>query len=151
VVGEQKARRLLAYVVSLHFLLPGMMSLLSIVAPDVPLLWRATFTTAGLLGVVGALLVLGTLREEHDSPRLARLVQIVVLPVYAAITILALFPELPSALGLGLKAIQVEAIITVVLLLFGVQCAWVLMLEPRAPGISHGEAAIAADLADRGV
>ena len=149
--AHQRARRLLAYVVSLHFLVPGMMSLLSIVAPDQPLLWRATFAIAGILGLVGVVLVLRTLREEHDTPGLVRIIQVGVLPVYALITVLALFPDLPATLGLSLKAIQVEAIITTLLLFFGVQSAWVLMLEPRAPGISHGEANAAADLADGGV
>jgi len=144
----QRARRLLAYVVSLHFLVPGMMSLLSIVAPDQPLLWRATFAIAGLLGLVGVVLVLRTLREEHDTPGLVRLIQVLVLPVYVAITVLALFPELPATLGIGLKATQVEAIITTVLLFFGVQSAWVLMLEPRAPGVAGPAAPTAADIPD---
>jgi hypothetical protein len=38
----------MAYVVSLHFALPGGMSLLSLVAPDVPIIWRATFAVAGV-------------------------------------------------------------------------------------------------------
>jgi hypothetical protein len=129
---QQRARRLLAYVVSLHFLIPGMMSLLSIVAPDQPLLWRTAFATAGLLGVIGVILGLRAVREEYDTPHLVRVIQFGVLPIYVLITILALVPELPSMLGLQLRAIQVEAIITTLLLLFGVQSAWVLMLEPRA-------------------
>jgi hypothetical protein len=147
---QQRPRRLMAYVVSMHFLLPGMMSLLSIIAPDEPLLWRTTFALAGLLGVVGVLLVLRTLREEHDTPSLVRLIQVLVLPVYGLITVLALFPELPATLGLGLRAIQVEAIITTVLLFFGVQSAWVLMLEPRAPGLGDGDATAPAEQRDSG-
>ena len=143
---------MLAYVVSLHFLLPGMMSLLSIVAPDEPVLWRATFTIAGVLGVVGVTLILRTLREEHDTPTLVRLIQLIVLPVYIAITVLAVFPTLPATLGLKLTGIQVEAVITTILLLFGVQSAWVLMIEPRAPGSAPAPgSADAAELMDSGI
>jgi hypothetical protein len=45
-------RRRMAYVVSLHFVLPGVMSVLAIVAPDLNILWRLTFLTAGILGIV---------------------------------------------------------------------------------------------------
>lgn len=34
------ARRRMAYVVSLHFVLPGVMSVLALVAPDIGILWR---------------------------------------------------------------------------------------------------------------
>jgi hypothetical protein len=131
---QLRSRRLLAYVISLHFLLPGMMSLLSIVAPDVPILWRAVFTTAGCLGIAGVLLLLRALREEHDCPAIMRAMQWLVLPIYVAITILALFPTSLEPLGLQLKPIQVEAIIVSFVLLFGVQSAWILMVEPvRTP------------------
>ena len=53
---QSPARRLLAYTVSLHFLLPGMMSILSIIAPDEPLVWRTVFSLAGALGVAGVIL-----------------------------------------------------------------------------------------------
>ena len=53
----------MAYVVSLHFALPGAMSLLSLVAPDVPALWRITFATAGAAGLIGS-----GLRRRDDAP-----------------------------------------------------------------------------------
>ena len=40
----------MAYVVSLHFTLPGAMSIFAITAPDVGIVWRISFTIAGLLG-----------------------------------------------------------------------------------------------------
>jgi hypothetical protein len=65
-------RRVLAYVVSLHFLLPGAMAVLSLVAPDVGWLWRLSFTVAGLLGLFGVMLVVRVLRAEADCPRIAQ-------------------------------------------------------------------------------
>lgn len=124
------ARRRMAYAVSLHFLLPGAMSVLSLVAPDVAFLWRVTFTTAGILGVLGAIAVLRTLREEYDTPRLATAIEWIAIPIYALVAIVALMPERVRDLGLGLSPIQVEGVILSILILFGGQIAWILMVEP---------------------
>ena len=48
------ARRAIAYYVSLHFLLPGIMSLVSIISIETSALWRIGFAAGGLLGAVGA-------------------------------------------------------------------------------------------------
>ena len=124
------ARRLMAYSVSLHFLLPGTMAVLSLVAPEVTWLWRASFVFAGLIGIIGTGMVVRTLREEHDCPRVARTIEIVAIPIYVVVTVLAAFPELVGQLGLGLTALQVEGLILTVIIFFGVQAAWVLMVEP---------------------
>ena len=129
--SRNRSRRLLAYVVGLHLLIPAMTSVLSLIAPDEPLVWRATFVTAGLVGILGVALVLRAIREDLDAPRLAQAVQWVVLPVYALITLLALDPTIPARLGLGLTALQVEAIVVAILIFFGVEAAWVMMVEPR--------------------
>ncbi len=127
---RDRARRLLSYIVSIHFLLPGTMSLLSIIAPGVALVWQLTFAVAGAFGMAGVLLTLKALRAEHDAPRMVSVMQWVVLPVYGFVTLLALLPGLPAGLGLELSALQVEAIVVTVILVFGVQSAWVLMVEP---------------------
>lgn len=124
------ARRRMAYAVSLHFLLPGAMSVLSLVAPDVAWLWRVTFVSAGLVGVIAAIFVVRTLREEYDCPRLVKTIEWIAIPIYAAVTVVALAPELVTGLGLGLTPLQVEGVILAVLLFFGVQGAWILMVEP---------------------
>ena len=124
------ARRQMSYVVSLHFVLPGVMSVLSLVAPDIGWLWRVTFSTAGILGLIGAVFVVRTLRDDHDCPRLVRVIEWVAIPVYAIISIMAIAPEMVAGLGLGLSALQVEGIMLALLLFFGVQAAWILMIEP---------------------
>lgn len=129
--SRNRSRRLLAYVVGLHLLIPAMTSVLSLIAPDEPFVWRASFVTAGLVGILGVVLVLRAIREDLDAPRLARAVQWVVLPIYGVITLLAVDPTIPARLGLGLTALQVEAIVVAVLIFFGVEAAWVMMVEPR--------------------
>lgn len=124
------ARRRMAYAVSLHFLLPGAMSVLSLVAPDVALMWRVTFGAAGILGIIGAITVLRTLREEYDAPRLVRVIEWIAIPAYAIVTIVAFAPELVGNLGLGLTPLQVEGFTLAVLVFLGVQMAWILMVEP---------------------
>jgi len=134
----EPSRRRMAYAVSLHFLLPGAMSILSLVAPDLGLLWRVTFATAGVLGAISAIYVVRTLREEHDSPRIARVIELIAVPIYALVAVIALFPELINGLGIGLTALQAEAIILSILVFFGVQAAWILMVEPlRADAAAH--------------
>lgn len=124
------ARRRMAYAISLHFALPGAMSILSIIAPDVGLLWRVSFVSASALGLIGAIYVVRTLREDHDCPRLVRAIELVAIPIYGLILAVALVPGLVTGLGLGLTALQVEAIVVSILVFFGVQAAWILMIEP---------------------
>jgi uncharacterized membrane protein len=136
---QLEARRLLAYAVSLHFLLPGMMSLLSLVAPDEPLIWRGVFALAGLAGIAGVVLFRRAVVEDLGTPRLVVVVEWVVLPIYIVITILALAPTIPASLGMTLKPIQVEAILVSLLIFFGAQAAWILMVEPTRTGGSDGD------------
>lgn len=130
---RSRSRRLLAYTVALHFLLPAMMSVLSMVAPEQPIVWRVVFAVSGALGVVGVVLYRRALIEEYDAPRLASVVGWVVLPIYVAIVVLALVPTLPADLGLALSVLQVEAILVSLVLFLGVQAAWILIVEPPRP------------------
>jgi hypothetical protein len=114
----------MAYVVSLHFALPGAMSLLSMVAPDVPLLWRITFATAGIAGLIGSGLVAATMRRRASDVGLAVLLQWVAMPIYGIVALVAISPTIVGGLGLGLTPLQVEAISLVVLVLLGTQSAW---------------------------
>jgi hypothetical protein len=129
------ARRRMAYVVSLHFVLPGVMSALALVAPELSILWRITFT-AGLLGLLAAAYVARTLTDERDCPRLVRVIEWVAIPIYALIAIVAVFPEGVKAVGLALTPLQVEGIILAIVLFFGVQAAWILMVEPSRESAS---------------
>ena len=124
------ARRRMAYVVSLHFLLPGAMSILALAAPDQAIVWRTSFAVAGAIGVAGVALIAQTLRQDADCPRIVRWLQWVVLPIYLLITAIAIAPGLVQATGLAMTPLQVEAVVLSLLLFFGVQTAWFLLLEP---------------------
>jgi hypothetical protein len=112
----------MAYVVSLHFALPGAMSLLSLVAPDVPILWRVTFATAGGAGLIGTLLMIRTMARRANDAGLVFGLQWIAVPLYALVTVVAISPELVG--GIGLSPLQVEGITLVVLVMLGTQSAW---------------------------
>jgi predicted RND superfamily exporter protein len=59
-----------------------------------------------------------------------RWLQWVVLPIYLLITAVAIAPGIVGATGLTLTPLQVEAVVLSLLLFFGVQTAWFLLLEP---------------------
>lgn len=121
-------RRRMAYVVSLHFMLPGTMSVLSLVAPDIPAVWRIVFALCGIAGIVGGVLVADALRAEYGRSRLAAVVMVVSLPLYIFIVIFAI---VPTASGLvGLQPRQVEAILIAGILLLGLHAAWFLTTQP---------------------
>ncbi len=51
------SHRRMAYDISLYFILPGIMSLVSFLATDAKFLWRAGFTLADILGFVETFLM----------------------------------------------------------------------------------------------
>jgi len=121
----------MAYVVSLHLLLPEAMSVLAFAAPDQTWVWRTSFATAGALGIIGVALITRTLREDSDCPRIVRWLQWVVLPIYIVVTLLAVVPSLVTTLAVGLTALEAEALALALLLFFGVPSAWFLLVEPE--------------------
>jgi len=123
-------RRQMAYIVSLHFLLPGAMSILALAAPDATYIWHISFALAGGVGVIGVALIIRTLREDHDCPRAVRWLQWIVLPIYVLVSLIAVVPDVVAAVGIGLTPLQTEAVILSLLLFFGFQSAWFLLMEP---------------------
>jgi hypothetical protein len=120
----------MAYVVSLHFVLPGAMSLLSLVAPEVPAMWRITFTVAGVLGAVGTVLLIATMRRRTADTGLLTVLQWFAVPIYAAVAVVAAVPGVLD--GFGLAPLQVEATLLVILILLGTQEAWLVTFAREA-------------------
>jgi hypothetical protein len=123
-------RRRMAYVVSLHFMLPGTMSVLSLVAPEVPAVWRIVFTLCGIAGILGVVLIADALRDEYGRARLAAGVMAVSLPLYTFIVLFAIAPQASSLLGLQPR--QVEAMLIAGILLLGLHAAWFLTTQPAS-------------------
>jgi uncharacterized membrane protein len=119
----------MAYVVSLQFLLPGTMSLVSQVAPDVPLIWRTTFALGGAAGVLGIVLLVPLLLRTHLR-RSAVLLLVVGIPIHVAVTLVALAPDLRRTAGIELTNLQIEAIVLCLLVLLGAHTAWTAAMTP---------------------
>jgi hypothetical protein len=85
--------------------------------------------------MIGAVTVLRTVREEYDAPRAARIIEWVAIPIYGLVTVVALVPELLANLGSSLQPLQIEGLILTILIILGVQLAWILMVEPTRESI----------------
>ena len=121
--------RLMAYVVTLHFMVPGLSSLLSLVAPDVTAVWRVVFTLLGLSGLLGAVLVARQLtRTAERWPVIALTAGA---PVYVLVVLVALVPDVSDAVDL--KPLQVEAFLVALVLVLGLHAAWFLNHQRSGP------------------
>jgi len=122
------AKRRMAYDLSLYFILPGMMSLVSLLAGEVRILWRIGFSVAAILGAFETLaMILGNRAGGRALPQIGRWA---VLALYIGIAIIAIDPTLPQVLGIGLSGIQVEGILITLLLFLGVNFVWLFFAEP---------------------
>jgi hypothetical protein len=127
--GGPRVRRM-AYTVSLQFLIPGALSLLAQVAPDVPAFWRTAFALAGVLGLASILMLSPeVVRENEMTRRGALLLRLLGIPLYLLVTIVAVLPFR----GLPLTSIQIEGIMLSILVFLGAHTAWTVgMASPTA-------------------
>ncbi len=127
------ARRRTAHVVSLLFLLPGVMSLSSMLAGDTGdtrVLWQVSFGAAGLLGLVATLMIVLGAPGEDAGRWLRAGALFVAAPMYALVTLFAIAPGLASDL-LGLQPLQAEGILLSLLVFLGANLAWLLLWEGK--------------------
>jgi hypothetical protein len=117
---QEPTTALMAYVVSLQFIVPATSSLLSLAAPDAPAVWRTVFVLLGLVGVAGAVLVAVTLAATQPGVSIVAL--ILSLPVYLGIVLVALVPGIGSALDL--TGLQLEAFLFAMVLVLGLHAVW---------------------------
>ena len=130
----------MAYVVSLQFLLPGTVALLSQVAPDVAFVWRTAFLLGGAAGVVGIVMLVPILLQTHlRTP--ARLLLAVGVPIHALVAIVAVLPDLRTTFGIDLNSLQVEAVLFCLLVLLGAQTAWTAAMTPSQDEAARAGAA----------
>ena len=115
-----------AYGVGLYFSLPGIMTLISLVDPNNPYLWRTAYAIVGLGGVG----VLGVVYKatRHRAVAIAYLGAIV---LYGAIAIIAIFPH---PLDIVKVANRVNAVLLCVVVFLGVNVAWLLAFSAPATG-----------------
>src|SRR5262245_60357074 len=107
---DRRVRRAV-YDISLYFLLPGMMSMMALLAADVSGIWRVSFAVGGLVGGLEAILSIVHTRG-HDSPsRLIGIGNWVSLLLYPAIAAIAIRRTIPVEIGLELKPLEAEGIL----------------------------------------
>ncbi len=124
-------RRMSQYV-SWHFLLPGTMSLVSLLATQNSVLWRSGFGVGGACGAVAAVMSYQASQRRPDAPK--NPLWLAMVAVYAAIFIVAAGgAPLTDALGLGKRALVVEGMLVGLLLFMGAQLAWTLFAQTRRP------------------
>lgn len=127
---QDRGRRRLAFVVSLHFILPGLMSLGSLLTADAPVVWRLTFGSAGIAGMIAVVLASRGITDPTGAIAAIRRYEWFALPLYAVITLVAIRPDLVRTM-IGLEPLQVEGTIMTLLVFLGIVFAWALFTEPH--------------------
>ncbi len=124
------AKRRMAHDLSLYFILPGMMSLVSLLAGEVKILWRIGFGAAAILGAFETVAILLSNRGGASLLTPSQIGRWAVVALYVLIAVFAIDPSLAQTLGLGLKAIEVEGILISLLIFLGVNFVWAFFAEP---------------------
>ena len=115
-LGDRALRRT-AGRVSLYFLIPGTMSLLSMI-DDSGIFWRVVFLSGAAVGLGDAILA----ARAGPTPGASRAFTISGFAVFAAVAVVAAVPGL--AHSLGIPPLAVEAVLVTLLLLLGAWMAW---------------------------
>jgi hypothetical protein len=113
-----------AYGVALHFSLPGLMSLLSLVDPASMTLWRVSFAVVAGSGAVVLVLVRGPLPTW-----VGWVAYLVGIALYVLIAVVAAAPSVVADAGMSFLPLRVEAILLMVLVFIGVNVAWLLLFD----------------------
>jgi hypothetical protein len=133
---QDPGRRRLAFVVSLHFILPGLMSLGALLTGDAPLVWRFTFGVAGIAGMIAVVIASRGIANPTGAIAAIGRYEWLAFPLYAVITIVAIRPDLVQS-AVGLAPLQVEGTVMTLLVFLGIVFAWALFTEPHPTGASR--------------
>jgi len=124
---RQSVYRRRAYGVALHFSVPGLMGLLSLIDPASTQLWRISFAIAAGAGAVVLVLVRG------PAPGwLGMASYIAAVLLYILIAIVAIAPSIVADLGMSTRPVRVEAVLLTGLMFLGVNVAWLLFFDETA-------------------
>jgi hypothetical protein len=121
--------------VALHFSLPGLMSLLSLIDPASTTLWRASFAIVAAGGVLALVLVRG------PAPTgLGAVAYVSAVVLYVLIALVAVAPGLVADIGVVARPLRVEAVLQTILVFLGVNVAWLLLFDEAPPPSAVGRA-----------
>lgn len=129
---EARHRRM-AYDVSLHFLLPGIMSLIALLTEGAPLLWRSVFVIAAVTGAYATFSIMRAVKADATQVAAVKVTRWVFLLCYALIAVVAAVPTIVIEMGLTLDHFQVEGILIALLIFLDVNVAWWFFSEPESP------------------
>ena len=119
------AHRRRAYAVSLHFALPGLMSLLALVDPANTTVWRISFALSAAAGAI----ILSYLQFSPVPTPAGVLWQVestASIILYILVVLVALAPSAAKDLG---APIRVEAVLLSLIVFLGINVAWALMFD----------------------
>jgi hypothetical protein len=139
-IGDDATSRSTAYLVSLQFVIPGTVSLMAQVAPDIAMVWRVSFGIAGVVGAIGVALLARDIRRTTDATVAPGLFLVLGVPLYLLVVIVAAFPQ--GFVGENFKAIQAEAMLVTLLVFLGVQEAWVVSMTPPKAATADDDLAV---------
>ncbi len=114
----------------LSFLLPALMGLFAQVGgTESPVMWRMSFVVIAVVGGVSMLRLVSQARGD-GTPAAVRWTQVASVVVYAAIAVIGVAPQIADPLGL--KGIQVEALLLITLIALGHALVWRFMVTQDA-------------------
>ncbi len=117
-------RRRRAYGVGLHFSLPGLMSLLSLIDPGSTTLWRTSFAIVAGSGAVVLALVRGP-----APTRLGLVAYVAAVVLYVLVVVVAAVPGIVADIGISARPLRVEAVLLTLLVFLGSNVAWLLLFD----------------------
>jgi hypothetical protein len=117
-----------AFGVALHFSLPGLMTLLSLVDPTSRALWRVSFAIVAAGGAIVLVLLRGSLPGW-----LGRGAYLAAVALYVLIAIVAAVPSVVGDVGMSVPPLRVEAVLLTILVFVGVNVSWLLLFD-QTPG-----------------
>jgi hypothetical protein len=124
---RRSVHRRRAYGVALHFSLPGVMGLLSLIDPASVTLWRISFAIVAGGGAVVLVLVRGPAPTWLGMAGYAAAVLL-----YALIAVVAIWPRVVGDLGISALPLRVEAVLLTILVFLGTNVAWLLLFEEES-------------------
>jgi len=114
----------------LSFLLPALMGLFAQVGgTENPVMWRLSFVVIAVVGGVSMLRLVSQARGD-GTPAAVRWTQVATVVVYAGIAVIGVAPQIGTPLGL--KGIQVEALLLITLIALGHALVWRFMVTQDA-------------------
>ena len=136
-------RRLAVYDVSLYFLLPGLMSLVSLLAVGVPEIWRVAFALGATVGAVESLLLPIRRGRRSGTAGLERGADWLSFVLFVLIGVVAVRPSLVGSAGIGLRPLELTGLLIAALLVIGLLLAWLMFVTTAAEQAKEEEPATA--------